>query len=401
MENLPLVAADMQLSKSFDQLPSVLTINTQLRDRAVQSISQKLEMIKAYDLSTLEVTQGDIIDSELNDLQVRGTDSIELNKDRRSVFTKEFDRIRSLFTQSENDILFQVDLIKKWRSSWNAEKNRRIVEAQKAQQQKLEKQNAEIAFSNDVTTAINNYYIVEKANMIDRINQAFYLKTIEELTSEHYQKTLKEYNPIMPDFDFSKGIKPHPLLQPTEMQTLADAVKQKQFVALAADFNQSVKEECNRLLLLIPTRVAELKRIEEDAEAAKIARERQEREAKERNEALEKQRQEINQAAEATAAEAEMTASFDAVVAQPAISLSKGTKQKQKYTPTTHKAFIAIITWWVKNNMNLLTIDELNKKFSFMLTAANKSLNDSNGSTVIEAEGLLIEDDFKTRGTRS
>jgi len=57
---------------------------------------------------------------------------------------------------------------------------------------------------------------------------------------------------------------------------------------------------------------------------------------------------------------------------------------------------IAIIQYWVVNHMNMMTVEELTKKFSFMLTAANKDLG--KGTTI---EGVPTVQDFSTRTTKA
>jgi hypothetical protein len=47
--------------------------------------------------------------------------------------------------------------------------------------------------------------------------------------------------------------------------------------------------------------------------------------------------------------------------------------------------------------MNKLTIEELSKKLSFMVTAANEDLNKD---ITLEADGLTVEEDYTTRSTR-
>ena len=106
----------------------------------------------------------------------------------------------------------------------------------------------------------------------------------------------------------------------------------------------------------------------------------------------------MQQAATATAEMDKLNNLYETTAAQPAIALSKGTTVKKKYNPTTHQAMVAIISRWVAKDMGLLTMEELTKKLSFMITAANRALNI--GETLV-AEGLFIEEDMTVRGKRS
>jgi hypothetical protein len=110
--------------------------------------------------------------------------------------------------------------------------------------------------------------------------------------------------------------------------------------------------------------------------------------------------EERKDAIEQTAQIDQVNAAFDvASKATPATEIAKGTVVKQKYQAKSHKGHVAIIQWWVANCMNLMTLEELQTKLSFMRTAADKSLNEGKGR--IEADGLEVVEDYSTRTTRS
>lgn len=89
-----------------------------------------------------------------------------------------------------------------------------------------------------------------------------------------------------------------------------------------------------------------------------------------------------------------MNAAFDGAAAAPVGVKAKGTREKRMYKVDSIKGMQAIMQFWVTNSMKTLSMVELNKKLSFMRTAANAALNA--GGPEIQAEGLSIVDDIRT-----
>lgn len=104
----------------------------------------------------------------------------------------------------------------------------------------------------------------------------------------------------------------------------------------------------------------------------------------------------MNEDAGATASKESINAAFDSTpdVVTPSEG-GKGKVQKKKYQCNSIEALQTIMQSWVKHNMNQLSIEELNKKLSFMRTAADVRLNE--GKPLLEAKGLVVVDDISTR----
>jgi len=379
----------------LSQLPSVLQQNQALAERAVSAITQKLNQISQLDIQQLPAEQGEIIDNELATLAIRGADSVKVNMERRMVYTKRMDEIKSLFTASEKNIQACVDSIKSWRDNWNKEKARRIAEQQRQLQEDLAKKNAVVEYTQAVVNTIGQHHTAQLKNVFHALSQAFYRQNLN--TIAEYEQTLRNYVPVWQPFDYN--ITPHPLLDGEQMLKIRSECETESYSKCKKVFEEKVIEERNRLVELLPSRVMELQRIATDDNAAREAQERQQREQQEQQQKLEQEHQQQIAANNQNAETEKMGNIFEqASSVEPAVQLSKGTVQKKKYNPTTHKAFVSIIQWWVTNQMHTATLEDLNKKFSFMVTAANKALNEGQK---IEAEGLLVEDDFSTRTTRS
>lgn len=112
-----------------------------------------------------------------------------------------------------------------------------------------------------------------------------------------------------------------------------------------------------------------------------------------RNKVAEEKRQnELEKKQEGLDVVGKLNAAFESIPAEPVISLASGTSVKKKYVINSHTDYTLVMTFWVGHNMHLLTPDELSKKLSFMVTAANKALNDG-----VIINGLSVEDDYSTR----
>jgi hypothetical protein len=120
-----------------------------------------------------------------------------------------------------------------------------------------------------------------------------------------------------------------------------------------------------------------------------------ETECKKRESEFERRKVEYNTAREKEIQAAPIEDIFEVAAATPIAVAAKGLTVKQKYAPTTHAHFTLIMRAWVAKEMALLTPAELDKKLSFMITAANLRLNKSE---VIE--GVPTVNDFITKVQR-
>jgi hypothetical protein len=112
---------------------------------------------------------------------------------------------------------------------------------------------------------------------------------------------------------------------------------------------------------------------------------------------IEQEGQSMQEAAETAATSATMDALASvASAATRVIPMASGTKVKQKYKVTSHKGMVALLSAFVKYDMQNLTVDELNTKFSFVRTACDKRLNQPKAE-IIESEGLEVIEDVSTR----
>lgn len=366
----------------------ILAENASMAKRAVEAMSIDLPA----NISELTVMEGDNIEESLNELRQRGKLTIEKQKAERMPFTKRMDEIKSLFTAQEKAIEEKLVELKAWSDKWAAEKNRRIAEDRRKNDLKIAHENAKIDYNRAVAEQIALRYNNFVNNAVDGMNSKFYKLSAGELYQ--YGIDLQAWTPtLQPAIEYA--VNDNPLLTVDEMADIRSRTEAETYPSIEKVLVAKLIEERDRLIAMIPGRQEELKRIANDAEAARQAEERIAKAAEERALEAEKSRIAAAEAAEAKANTAKLETAFAASAVAPAVELSKGTVHKKKYNPTSHQDYIKVMQWWAVNNMNLMTVDELHKKFSFMFTAANKELNKG---TIIE--GIEVVDDFSTRTSR-
>lgn len=375
----------------FSPLPKLFQENQGLRDRTLLAVSAKIEQLNAVQLTSLEVLAGDKLEQEVNDLRSKVAESEKYSRERRMYYTKQFDVIKSAFTTMEKDILTAGTHLKRFCDAWNAEKARRQAEQDRQNELKIAHDNALADFSAHVSKEIYLRHNLSLKESLDKMSNTFYAKRINDI--EAYGQTLREWTPQAPAIMYS--YMPSNRLTQEEENKLRAQAEAMLFPELAKQWCEKMTAERDRLVELIPSRILELQRIQNDAteaakEAARIEEERKQREADLAKEAAEQQA-----AAELTASTDKLNNMLVQAALAPAAQLSKGASRKFKYDPASHKEFVPIINYWATKCMALLTIDEVKKKLSFMITAANKEL--AKGTRI---EGVTTVEDFSTRTSR-
>jgi hypothetical protein len=395
-QNLPALATQLA------QLPDVIAANTSLADRAVATVRQQIEPLKAIDLATVDAATMEQHDQSLAGLQNRLKDSYTLMNDRRKPFTQRMDEIKALFTAEEKKIVEIGNEVKALRDGWQKEKGRRNQIALEEQQKEQERKQALIDCKTYFAKMIIDRFSTAAVDAIKRMHAKFYAQSIEGIDA--YAAALQKWQPQLDNQTwegFQSGIiNPKPQLITNEQRdTLLREVAEEQRPKLALEWVTRMEQERNTLVELVPSRKMELERIAGDEQAAKeaaerIAQEQREREEQARQEAADKAAA-LEQAAEVD----KMNSAFDvAAQAAPVVGIAKGTSVKKKYVAKSHKAWAAMLQSWVKNDMANMTLEELGKKLGFVKTACEGRLNKGE---MIEAEGLTWEEDYSTRSSRT
>jgi hypothetical protein len=205
---------------------------------------------------------------------------------------------------------------------------------------------------------------------------------------EAYGEKLKAANPDYTKLEFSRRVAVvGNLLTELEVQKIEVEAASELEVGFEFDYVGKIDAERNRLLILIPSRIKALQ-ADAEKEAKRVADE-----AAERVRQAQKAQEEADQRAQAQAEADKTNAVFEvASTAELAPERASGTVIKKVYRPATHADWLRIIQLYIARDYPALTLADVEKKFSFALTAANKRLNA--GEAI---EGMATEEDYSTR----
>lgn len=374
-----------------NKLKEVFELNAGLTLRATESLNNRAKTLP-IDLTLLTIAEGDSIESEINDLRKRGADAIKMCKDRRMIFTRQFDLMKKAFTEQENSIENALIPYKSFADNWNAEKYKRQQAEQQESNKKIAEENAKIEYKQYVQEQLTAkcYSLIEEYSK--RMNDKFYSCTLGNIDT--YKAELEGYIPKqLKGIDLLIELQNHPLLTEEQMNNIQLSTLENSTTELSQIYTSKLIAECNRIIEMVPGRKEELVRISNDENEAKRVAERIAKEEEERKAQIEKDKSEAEAKAKDEANASKMDVAFENASISQETTLTKGTTVKMKYDVQTHKQMLSIIQYWVVNCMNLLTIDDLKKKLSFTITACNEALN-KDGEII---EGVPTIEDVRTR----
>ena len=377
-----------------NKLKEVFELNAGLTLRATESLNNRAKTLP-IDLTLLTVAEGDGIEKEINDLRKRGSDAIKICKDRRMVFTRQFDLMKKAFTEQETSIENALIPYKSFADNWNAEKYKRQQAEQQESNKKIAEENAKIEYKQYVQEQLTAkcYSLIEEYSK--RMNDKFYSCTLGNIDT--YKAELEGYLPKqLKGQDLLVELQKHPLLMEEQINEIQLATMNEATKELSQIFTTKLIAECNRIIEMVPGRKEELVRISNDENEAKRVAERIAKEEEERKAQIEKEKAESEAKAKEEANASKMDVAFENASISQETTLTKGTSVKMKYDVQTHKQMLNIIQYWVVNYMNLLTIEDLKKKLSFTITACNEALN----KDVEVIDGVPTVEDIRTRLTK-
>lgn len=373
------------------KLKEVFELNEGLTTRALENLNSKAKSLP-IDLTLLTIAEGDSIESEINDLRKRGADAIKMCKDRRMIFTRQFDLMKKAFTEQETSIENALIPYKSFADSWNAEKYKRQQAEQQGSNKRIAEENAKIEYKQYVQEQLTAKCYALIGEYSKRMNDKFYSCTLGNIDT--YKAELEGYIPKqLKGIDLLIVLQNHPLLTEEQMNNIQLSTLENSTTELSQIYTSKLIAECNRIIELVPGRKEELVRIANDESEAKRVAERIAKEEEERKAQIEKDKSEAEAKAKDEANASKMDVAFENASISQETTLTKGTTVKMKYDVQTHKQMLSIIQYWVVNCMNLLTIDDLKKKLSFTITACNEALN-KDGEII---EGVPTIEDVRTR----
>lgn len=370
-------------------LPDILKQNQLSKSNAANAVNKFLSGLPT-DLTSADILVMESNDVVLNDFQAKLSVTIETMEGRRKPLTAKLDAIKKFFTAEENEVNALLDQVKEIRDNWNKEKVRRSVLAQQNADNEINKMREFVEINAQIKKTIYERFLTAVAFATETLYTSFDLQTIDFLPV--FEQNLTAYTPFLNDERYFTLFDAFPV--PTskyytnaEVLALVQVQRDEMKEGLQREWVIKLTAERDRILELIPSRKKELQAGADNSKQRDEERAQQLLNDRLSAELLIEQELEVNK----------INATFDAAAkATPVVGLTKGTVVKKKYAATTHKAFVAIVQFWVTNKMNKLTIEELSKKLSFMVTAANEDIN----KVTLEADGLTVEEDYTTRSTK-
>lgn len=385
------------------ELPNILNQNKTSALNCVTACRSVIDTIKEMDISTLTPEQLKMHSDKIAQYRAKTAKTLETMNERRSPYTKFFDSVKSLFTTEEKSVSGVLDEMK----SCDDNMQRAIANHNKLEQDRQAAIIAKNTEGIDIIKYINanlvNNVRAHAATLTSRMMNKFYSLTSGAQIDE-FVKTITNYQPAIDDATWNALCKNGDATYKYHTPDEVAAIYTSTCTAMRNEYCEtaiSIVSDCkNKILNDAESRKAELIRIATDANAkleadARIKQEQADREASQKRDAA-------DAAARLDAqAEADKTNKVFDVMSEstPVHSIASGTVVKKKYVPASHAAFMAIMQSWITHDMPALTIEELETKLKFMLTAANKRLNTTGEK--LEAKGLTVEEDFSTRTRRT
>lgn len=350
----------------FDTLPAVLEQNKALTGRAKLAVEQGLKELTQIDLKSADIATIDRLELKAKELWERTEKALSLNKERRMPFTAKMDEVRKLFTTDEKTLSELIFELKSVISSFGKERVNRKNYQEEVRMLETNKALAKVDLKGLVVERINTAYIDMLHDYKNRIKSKFNELTGDEL--KKYKDTLStlkvKFN--IPKYEIPKNEYLNVEEQKIIMSSVENEISQylkpsfedyiKDYIADLLNGNDTDNNEAEEKLNIEIEKEERLKKVEED-----------------------KMNVLFNNSSEAT----------------ENVELGKGTSVANEYDLTSHNDYIEIIKFWVTKDLPNLTIEEIKKKLSFMVTAANRWLN--KGEVI---KGLKTKDVIKIRKTK-
>lgn len=399
MENTQQLPAIIQSQvEAIRPIGEVYTQNTSLTARAKAALAPVKTEFDKLDLTTLKDHELSDWDTKLNGLGVKLSDAKKINNARRSPITQAMTAAAKLFTGDEAELDTEFSWVAAGRGKIA---QIRLAAQRKAEQDKADKLQAESEKADMRARIVARWeeaFAKHSSERMKAMNDTFYLQTIGSL-DEYTQKAtnpavgilkkdvLRIDNPISTKF-----------VNAEQVAMMVLDVFRELWPSFEQRYKQAHAELSARLNEVKESRKAELKRIAEgDQEAARMAKERQEAERKTAQEKADQEARDRAMAAQVGAETAKLDAAFTVeATADAAPQQAKGTTVKKKYE-IARQGWVAILQWYVSNELPKMTDAELEKKFGFMVAPANKALN---AGVELSSPGLRIVDDITTKTSR-
>lgn len=345
-------------------------------------------------LSELEVTKGDSIEKQVMAVYSKIDGKAADLKEKRLEFTRVFDKFKKGFTESEKNVKTESDKLKGFAIAWNSEKNRRV----KAEQEKLRKDQERKQKKNEVYGKMLKHYLgwsyAAYSDLKQRTENKYYSITDMEKLKEFVVRMKDNFSDDLLKKGFNKlrTENPFDLGDMSNLLSIKDVMPE--LIKKENEYTEEYKSFVKYLIDFYPSRVEQLKEMKEDEakrkEEAEKLKAQQEKERKEQEEALAREVEDKER-------EKNIEALSESLEAEPSTEMSKGANVKLKYYPKDKAQLLKIINWYLTEEYSEMDFETLNKRLSFMRTAADRALNNDG----LEIEGVEYKEDVRVRKSRS
>lgn len=342
------------------------------------------------DLKSLNIVEGDEFEEIAMNVYSKQDSKIKEFKDKRLQITRQFDAAKKQFINLENEANEENQKAKKWVEDYASEKLRREkIEDEKKEKERKAKEKEREIYNN----AISHYFdlSLKSFNSLKQKTENAYFKAASEDELNDITNRLKNNlseDKIRGAFQKARDLNSFEIEDAGKLLIIKEILpkvkeNEEQYV-------QDYFELCKNLINFYPTQLEKIKNADEDKkkEEAKKLEQKQKEEAEELQKALDQKKKEQAQ-------EKAIKDMGESLEAKPSIELRAGTSVKMKYYPKNHAELLKIVQWYVKNEYTDVDFDTLNKRLSFMRTAADKALNDF-GELI---EGVHYKEDVRVRKT--
>jgi hypothetical protein len=367
-------------------LPKILSENKLSASNALTATQKRLATIDRTKFKEGDITVIEADMAGVSKLRTALMATIEKLEGKRKPLTGFFDKVKSLFTAEEKTVKDCIDLCKAVQDEWERCKAQRAADLRRKQEEEIRRKQEAIDIRAKIKAGIERAYSSALLLAVQRMNEKYNAQPAAAL--EAYGEKLKAGVIDFSKLDFSRRVAVvGSLLTELEVQSIEVEVAKELEPGFAKDYAEKIDAERNRLIILIPSRVKALQ-----TDAAKEAK-RVADEAAERARQAQRQQEEADQRARAQAEAQKVEAVFEvASTAELAPERASGTVIKKVYRPATHADWLRVIQLYIARDYPALTLADVEKKFGFALTAANKRLNA--GEAI---EGMATEEEFSTR----
>lgn len=370
------------LQQIVSDAPQSYNENKTSHDRCLAAGQQLLNIIQQ---------QGELNDDELDQKVAafieKSKRTVKMMNEKRSPFTKLFDQVRTQFTQIENEIdPTKVGTIpyqlQAFRNQYAAKK---LKAQQEAQRKALAEKQHKDALDR-LSTDIKNDFEKKFKALLDGSIKAMQLLD-DSITLENFEATSNQVKNVptvlpaefIPCLKFTVSLSYYSGVTPAEASQKETEAKN----ALTKQFTDQYKYEIefNRDYILdrLPSKKKELEKIAaaNAEEAARLQKEKDEREKAERErlEAEKKAKQEeAEKAKQLEQQQKEMAGLFEGQAIAAAGSSTKAKVTKKIHLLDAEGILPVISMWWSKEGCNM-TVEELAKKFKSQITFCEKIAN--------------------------